>query len=181
MKLLNIVLMAGSLMFATAVFGGEEIVMKVQVEVNDDEGNFHLSLNSDELGFKLHDMQEGETQSIVDEDGRSILITREADGFKFDVDGKTINMPMFAADHGAMWMTDGDIVDIDVQVLHEENSVMRHQVKGVTIISSQPIDAETRNSIRSLLTSSGQTGDIDFIDGNEQHAGMHKKVIVIKQ
>lgn len=179
MKLLNIIFLAGSLILATATLAAEETRMKIQIEV--DDGDIHLTLNSEELGFNLHDMQEGETQSIVDEDGRSILITRKADGFKFDVEGKTIEMPLFTADHGAMWMGDGDIEDVDVHVLHEMKSVTRHRIEGVTIISAQPIDEATQESIRSLLTSSGQTGAIDFIDSNEQHVGMQKRVIVIRK
>jgi hypothetical protein len=44
----------------------------------------------------------GKIKTVLDDSGRSILITREADGYKIDVDGKTIDLPLFDGKHGAM-------------------------------------------------------------------------------
>ena len=66
-------------------------------------------------------MQEGENQAIVDEQGRTILITREADGFRFDVDGKSIKMPLLNGDHESM---------MKIHSEHDEN-VEVHIVKDV--------------------------------------------------
>ena len=92
---MKVTLAVTSLMLATATAAEEDVKMKIQIDLDDgnETGGIHLNLDSESMGFNLHDMQEGEIQSIIDESGRSILITREADGFKFDVDGKT--MPSF--------------------------------------------------------------------------------------
>lgn len=88
-------------LFATTVWSGEESHQKIEIKVISDDGGdrTHLVLDSDELGFNLHDMQLGENQSVVDKEGRAVLITRTEDGFTFEVDGKTIEMPAFDGLH----------------------------------------------------------------------------------
>ena len=97
---------------------------RVQIEVKTDDGNgelTHIALDGDDLGVNLHDMQEGENQAIVDEQGRTILITRETDGFRFDVDGKSIKMPLLDGNHETMMKIHGE---------HDEN-VDVHIVKDI--------------------------------------------------
>jgi len=38
-----------------------------------------------------HNMQVGDNRSVVDKNGRSILVTRAEENFSFDIDGKTID------------------------------------------------------------------------------------------
>lgn len=100
---------------------------RVQIEVKTDDGHgglTHIALDGDDLGVNLHDMQEGENQAIVDEQGRTILITRETDGFRFDVDGKSIKMPLLDGDHETMMQIHGE---------HDEN-VEVHVLKDVVEI-----------------------------------------------
>jgi hypothetical protein len=86
-------------MFSVAI-AQEEARVKIEVMTDDGDGDaVHMAIDSEDLGFNLHDMQEGENQAIVDDQGRTILVTRQADGFKFEVDGKTIEMPMISGDH----------------------------------------------------------------------------------
>jgi hypothetical protein len=88
----------------SAAIAGDEISTRVTIAMVDDESaeELRLELDSDQLGFDLHDMQEGESRSIVDQSGRNILITRKAEGFTFDVDGKFIKMPLL---EGGQWRT----------------------------------------------------------------------------
>jgi len=96
---------------------------RVKIEVITDDGNsdgVHVAIDSDDLGFNLQDMQEGENQAIVDEQGRTILVTREADGFTFDVEGKSIKMPMISADHEEMIAMHGEHAEnVEVHVVHD--------------------------------------------------------------
>ncbi len=96
---------------------------RVQIEVKTDDGDgdgVHIALDGDDLGVNLHAMQEGENQAIVDEQGRTILITREADGFRFDVDGKTIKMPMLQGDGDTLMKIHSDHdANVEVHVAHE--------------------------------------------------------------
>ena len=113
---------------------------RVKIEVITDDGNddgIHMAIDSDDLGFNLHDMQEGENQAIVDEQGRTILVTREADGFTFDVDGKSIKMPLISADHERMIAMHGEHDEnVEVHVVHDVVEVYgehdeHHEVKVV--------------------------------------------------
>ena len=96
----------------------------VMVEVITDDGSHdpvHVQIDSDDLGFNLHDMQEGENQAFVDDEGRTILVTREANGFTFDVDGKKISMPMLHDGEGAMVMMHGEHAEnVEVEFIHED-------------------------------------------------------------
>jgi len=109
-------------LFAATVWSGEESHQKIEIKVISDDGGdrTHFVLDSDELGFSLHDMQVGENQSIVDEEGRAVLITRTEDGFSFEVDGKTIDMPAFDDLHEKnVWVNKGEFTsDIDVRYRH---------------------------------------------------------------
>jgi len=73
----------------------DDVKMKMSIAVMDGDGadRTHFKINSDDLDFDLHEMQEGESRSIIDEDGRSILITRVGDGFTFNIDGEIVEVP----------------------------------------------------------------------------------------
>lgn len=119
---------------------------RVKVEVITDDGAHdpvHVQIDSDDLEFNLHDMQEGENQAIVDEQGRTILVTREADGFTFNVDGKEITMPMLHEEHGTMVMMHGEHdKNVEVEVIQEgEGNHDGHYevkvVKKVEVVSEE--------------------------------------------
>lgn len=183
MNVLKVTFAVASLMLASTVMAEKDIEMHIEVSIDDGSGGEHIFLNldSETMGFALHDMQVGEIQSVVDESGRSILITREADGIKFEVDGKTINMPLFSTDHEAIWIGDGNFANIDVQVHHMGRFDGEGNSGGVMIISGKTIDDATQESIRLLLLSSGYDGGVDFIGGSEMGGGLHKTVIIKKE
>ena len=162
---------------------GEEHQMKFKIELAEDDGSGEVMLNldSDDLGFRLHDMQEGETRSIVDESGRPILITRTAEGFTFNVDGKTIEMPLFGSRHGAMWAGGGNGEDVQIHVMGDAEFMSGGSFDGVHIISSDPIDDVTQEGIKELLTSAGHSGDVKFIDTSDGPHRMHEVRIIKKE
>jgi hypothetical protein len=143
--------------------------------VVDDEGagETHFRIDSDDLGFDLQDMQQGESRSIIDKAGRSILVTRTGDGFSFDIDGKTFDLPdlMNADHHGAAWVSNGDGEHVGamrkIHVAHGDGMKMN----GTMIISPQTIDDSTQQAIRSLLESAGYSGEVDFMDREQAHGG----------
>lgn len=180
MNILKATFAVASLMLTAIVVADENIEMKIKIDIDDGSGGepIFLSLDSETMGFALHDMQVGEIQSVVDETGRSILITREADGIKFEVDGTTINMPLFSTEHESMWIDDGNFRDIDVQI-HRIGGFFGHESSdGIVIISGKTIDDATQESIRSLLLSSGHDGGVEFIDGGAMGGGIHKKIVI---
>ena len=175
-------------LFATTVWSGEERHQKIEIKVISDDGGdrTHFVLDSDELGFNLHDMQVGENQSVVDKEGRAVLITRTEDGFSFEVDGKTIDMPAFGGHHEkSVWVSKGEFapdVDVDVRVMRKgmHPGMAPHammQDEGVMIISSEEIDAATQQVIRTALESAGHES-VHFVGGGV--GGPHRIHVIEK-
>ena len=163
MKLRNILLGAVAIGLASSALAGEK----------------HFKINSDELGFDLHDMQEGESRSIIDESGQAILITRTSDGYSFDIGGETIELPDFQGkdDHGMAWIGKGEGGEIDVHVMHNAEATTMHEMNNTMIISAEPIDAATQQAIKDLLGSAGYDSDVSFIDRDAAHG---RKVMIKK-
>lgn len=181
MNLRNLALLVAFLGLATAALAGEDARTKMKIAVieGDGEGETRIELDSDELGFNLHDMQEGENRSIVDKNGRSILVTREADGFSFEVDGKTIKMPAFhGRHHGPVWI-DGE--DVDVHVMRDMKFKGMHDPNHIMIMSGKPIDEATQQAIKSLLESAGHDSDVRFVDRESRPGGPHRIKLIEKK
>ena len=184
MKFKQIAVLVAAASLAAAAIAGEEIRHKMAIAVIDEDGSgeTRIELDGDDLGFSLHDMQEGENRSIIDKSGRTILVTREADGFRFDVDGKTIRMPAFDGHHeGAVWMSDGDITDVDLHVMHDAGTATAHSMDGVMIISEKPVDDATRQAIKSMLESAGHGSEVRFVDSESGMDGAHKVRVIEKK
>lgn len=177
-------------LFAATVWSGEESHQKIEIKVISDDGGdrTHFVLDSDELDFNLHDMQVGENQSVVDKEGRAVLITRTEDGFSFEVDGKTIDMPAFDELHEKnVWINKGEFapdVDVDVRVMHKgmrmHPGMAPHAMmedEGVMIISGKEIDAATQQVIRIALESAGHDS-VHFVGGGE--GGQHQIHVIEK-
>ena len=166
---------------------------RVQIEVISDDGDHdavRIELDSDDMGFNLHDMQEGENRSIVDKDGRTILVTRNADGFSFNVDGKTIDMPLIASGHHGVVIADAEHGEnVDVRVMkhagvgtpaHYGKVAMPVHMDGTMIMTGKPVDEATQQAIKSLLESAGHEGEVRFMDRERLHES-HKQVQVIEE
>jgi hypothetical protein len=157
---------------------------RVQIEVISDDGDHEavrLELDSDDMGFNLHDMQEGENRSIVDKDGRTILVTRNADGYSFDVDGKTIDMPLVASGHHGVVIADAEHGEnVDVRVMKHGKVAAPVHMDGTMIMTGKPVDEATQQAIRSLLESAGHEGEVRFMDRERMHEG-HQQVRIIEK
>lgn len=173
MNIKQISVCAAMILYGTAAFSGEDQHSKIEIKVvsDDNHGNTRLVLDSDEMNFDLHDMQVGENQSVVDKEGRPVLITRNEDGFEFQVDGKTIDMPDF---------TQESDVDVHVMRRHVGNAPAPHAMtgmEGVMIISGAEIDDATQQIIRTALESAGHDS-VHFADG---HGGAPHQVKVVSK
>lgn len=171
---------------ATSAFAGNDKHMSMSIAVVDDatQEEVRIDLDDQVLGFRLEDMQVGENRAVVDNNGQNVLITREENGFRFDVDGKTIRTPLR---HGP---ADGDF---DVVVMGAPRGGPAHRAlppplppmapgsAGTTIISSEPIDEATRQAIEDLLAAAGHDADIRFIDRRAPGDGRHEVRIIEKR
>jgi hypothetical protein len=169
-----------TVLFVTAAYSGEKQHHKMEIKVISDDGATHLTLDSDELGFNLHDMQVGENRSIVDKEGRSILVTRGEDNFSFNIDGKTIDLPVFGGhEDGNVWVSKGDYTsDIDVHVMHGGMAPdVMFDDEAVMIFSGKTIDEATQQIIRTALESAGHE-NVRFAGGDV--GGPHRVHVVKK-
>jgi len=182
MKTLKLTAVAVLLIFGATAFAEEEHKMKFEVIVAEDGAGetTNFSWSGTDADFDLQDMQVGESRSIIDESGQSILITRETDGFKIDVDGKTImmpEMPGIGAHSTSMAFVDGGDMDIDVQVIGHGAFMTSGGPEGVTIITSDALDDSTKASIEAILQSAGRDDKIIFIDSSGGSDGEHVRII----
>lgn len=156
------------------------------IAVSDVEGAdvVNLAFGGENLDFDLHDMQEGENRSIVDDSGRTILVTREADGFRFDVEGKSIKVPAFeGGHHGAVYIGDAGAEDVDVHVMGNASTttLRARPAPGSMIMTEKPVDDATRQAIESLLQSAGHEGEVRFMDREGIAGGAHGYKMIHKQ
>ena len=189
MNLKNIVSVVAALAMATAALAGEEFRTKLSIAVIEGDGDDGIHIEFDDLGLDFHQMQVGENRSIIDKSGRSILVTREEDGIRFDLDGRTITMPMLHEDsHNFMWIDGGGAENVDIDFMHHRKFLMdrgnfvmdhsnfasMHSMDGTMIVSDAPIDAATQQAIKSLLESTGHASEVRFVDGENRNHGLHE-------
>jgi hypothetical protein len=169
-----------AVMLAATAWAGDKVHHKMEVKIISDHGDGESAvvIDTDNLGFDMHAMQVGENNSIVEKNGRAVLVTRTEDGYTFDVDGETIEMPAFEEFSGDnVWVHgDGD-QDIDVDVHVVRGGLSGGSMEGVLIFSGNEIDEATKQVIRTALESAGHT-DVTFAGSDE---GSDHQVRVIKQ
>lgn len=154
-------------------------VMTIEVAGDDMSEGVKFRLDTDELGFDLEEMQVGEARSVIDEAGRSVLITRSETGFSFSIDGKTIEMPYFGDfdREDINWVTAPGDVAANVHVMRRHGRGTLSDIDGTVIISPKPIDEATKTSIQSILEAAGYGSEVEFID----HAAASDGHVFIKK
>ncbi len=185
MKSARILLLAMALGLASSAFASEETHMKIAVVKDDGDGDIRVELDSDDIGFNLDELQVGESRSVVDKSGQSILISRTADGYTFNVDGETIDMPMLGGDHEELvWVDEDGETDVDFHVMRKAKFVGEDHMGTTMIMSAEPIDETTQQVIKSALESAGHEGEVHFVTHEMHHKGRHgdgHQVKVIKK
>ena len=166
---------------AGSAMAGDEAKMNMAIDMLGENGvnGKHFKFNSDDLGFDLDEMQVGESRSIVDESGQSILVTRGEEGFSLNIDGETIELPhLRGGDHGGMhWIPNGEDSDINVHVMRDIDVTRTSAMSGTMILSPKPIDGATQQAIKSLLESAGYGSEVNFVD----HEGAENRNVMIKK
>lgn len=161
-------------LFPGLAHAGQAHPQKLVIAIDDgtEDGQVFIDVDDAHDAIDIANLQIGESRSIVDRQGRSILLTRTQTGLDLNVDGKVIALPSYD-DPGADPTAAGDIdADVDVRRhIHIERTIEGDDVDHdtVTIISSAAIDDATQEQIRSILSSSSQAGDVIFIDGHGFH------------
>lgn len=186
------ILMIASALAAVALSAnaGDKHDMQISIATIDDatQEEVRVDLDSKTLGFDLHAMQVGENRAVVDKNGQNVLITRVADGFTFDVDGKTIDMPLHHGGPGARHkaFAHGPGGEKEIHIMRAHGGPMPPGgPDGVVIMSGKPIDEATQQSIKALLESAGHDSEVHFIERRMSHDDgenvvIEKRVEVLK-
>lgn len=186
MNILKLAALAILMTFGAAMAQEVEKKMEIRVVVAGDGSDEASEVHwvSDDMDFDMEDLAVGETRTIESESGKTVTITREEEGFSFDIDGKTVMMPDMGAHgtHMAFIGEGGPHEEIDVQVMGGDAHVMRaHHPDGITIVSGKALDDSVKESIRSVLISAGNNEEVTFIDGSEGGKRiMMKKIEITK-
>lgn len=196
------ILLFPAILLAVAALAGEEKSEQIKVVVKTDDGSgpVTVELDSDSMGFALDDLQEGESRTIVDEGGRTVIIKRAGKDYEFTVDGKTIDLPAAHEGHDGEGMqhvfmvradVDGEAAgeqEVDVRVIRLHEGEASGGPDDILIFSGNPLSDPVREEIRAVIKKSGHGGDVNFIDRTdagedaaEWHAADGKKVKVIKR
>jgi hypothetical protein len=160
-------------LIATAAVAGEERRTEIKIAVDGDAGEhrfFHF--DSADSGVDIESMAVGESQVITDNDGNEVTVLRTEDGFEIDVAGEKIEIAGPHDDHEfAMLHGTRDMDDVIVEKHKQVRVIKSHDTNGVTIITGDEIDADTRAALEKVLRDAGKDGDIVFIDGSELGGG----------
>lgn len=186
MKLAKLVTLAILVVFGTAIADENverKMALKVVVDGDGSGESAAVHWSTDDLDFDLQDLAVGETRVIDSESGQPVTVTRGEDGITLDIDGQSVALPDFD-EHAAhmRFVGSGDMEhDIDIEVL-DDHAIGPHRADGVTIISSKPLDASVRESIKSVLMSAGNNDEVTFIDGSDdgQRVMVMRKVETIQ-
>lgn len=170
---------------ATAAVAGEEHRTEIKIAVDGEAGDhkvFHF--DSADSDVDIDSMEVGETEVITDKDGNEATITRTEEGFEINVEGETIDIAGLHDAHEFKMQHDAGEMHVEK---HKSVRVIKsHDANGVTIISGDEIDAETRAALEKVLKDAGKDGEVMFIDGSElsgdeQVHGKHEVRVIKKE
>ena len=167
------VLLVWVCLIATAAVAGEERRTEIKIAVDGDAGEHKvLRFDSADSDLDIDSMSVGESQVITDSDGNEVTVLRTEDGLEIDVEGEKIEIGGLHDDHEfAMLHGTHDVDDIVVEKHKQVRVIKSHDTNGVTIITGDEIDADTRAALEKVLRDAGKDGEIVFIDGSELGGG----------
>ena len=172
----RLIILIGLVAFSIAAAATEEH-HRLKIEIAPDDGTAPLSieLDSDETGFSPADLQIGENRSIVDSDGRNILVTRTESGMTLTVDGKVIELPHPPAPGLAPPPHGADPHHVFIETDHTE-AISGENV--VTILTGRDLDDSQKLAIREAFAATGIDDDIHFVEIGNAAGGEHQMRII---
>ena len=170
MRLRSFAVFLWACLIASAAVAGEERRTEVKIAIDgDDNGHSVFRFDSDDAGIDLEELEVGETKTYTDDDGNEVTVSRNDDGFEFEVAGeKIVVADMLHGEHdvNVLHLGHGD-EDVVIEKHRKVHVVKTEADAGVTIISGDEIDAKTRAKIEKVLKKAGKDGEVLFIDGSE--------------
>jgi len=180
-------------LIATAAVAGEEHRTQIKIAVDGDgDGDKHqiIEFDSQNSDVDLQNLAVGESKTLTDTGGEEVTVTRTDNGLEFNVGGETIEIDHMPGgmhgEHAINIEIDGDASgDVIVKKHKSVRMIKTDSSDGVTVISGNEIDADTRARIEEVLKDAGADGDVMFIDGSELKDDMQaheiREVRIIKK
>lgn len=122
------------------------------------EGTIDVRLDSDAMGFRLQDLAEGESRTIVTDAGQTVTLTRSGAVIALEVEGERFELP---AQPRRLQGGPGPWVDGQ---------------EGLVILSVEPLDEVRQQTIRAALEAAGINETVRF---HARPAGSEDEHIVI--
>lgn len=160
-------------LIATAAMASEENRTHIKIAV-DGDGQDHqvIEFDGQDSDFDLQELAVGESKTLTDTNGEEVSVTRTEEGLEFDIGGETIEI-----DHLMGNMHGEHNIEIDIDGHDSENIVVKKHknvrmiktdgADGITVISGNEIDADTRAKLAEILKEAGENGEVMFIDGSD--------------
>jgi hypothetical protein len=176
-------------LIATAAAAGEEHRTQIKIAV-DGEDHQIIEFDSQNSDVDLQNLAIGESKTLTDTGGEEVTVTRTDNGLEFSVGGETIEIDHMPGgmhgEHDVNIEIDGDASgDVIVKKHKSVRMIKTDSSDGVTVISGNEIDADTRARIEEVLKDAGADGDVMFIDGSEMKDDMQahgtREVRIIKK
>lgn len=174
-------------LIASAAIAGEE--HRIEIAINgDDNGLSEFRFDSRDAGIDLYELEVGETRTYTDDDGNDVNVTRNKDSFEFEVAGDEIIVADLMHDEHDLRLLhlahEGE--ELAIEKHHKVHMVETDVDAGVTIISGDEIDVDTRARIEQVLKEADKDGEIVFVDssdlsGDEGADRKHEVRIIKKQ
>lgn len=168
------------------VLADDDTAVAVDVEVISGTANMPapVYLAGEGSDFQVDELAIGETRTVTGPMGEIITMTRTDEGMTIDMNGETITVPppgVHGVHMGPIAVEGGDHA-MPVTIFGATSDVSVEPRSGVTIISSEPLDASVRESIKSVLISAGNDSEVTFVDGSSnRHVTLMQRAIAIRQ
>ena len=175
-------------LIGAAAVAGEEQRTEIKIAIDgEDTGHRVFRFDSEDSDVDLQELAVGESEVITDSDGNEVTVLRTENGFEFDVEGKKIEIAGMHGEHDFEMLhevLEGE--DVVVEKHKQVRVIKTNDSNGVTIISGDEIDDDTRAKLEKVLKEAGKDGEILFLDGSElsgdeQAHGKHEVRIIKKK
>lgn len=157
-------------LIASAAIAGEQHRAEIRIAIDgDDSGLSEFRFDSDDAGIELYELDVGESKTYTDDDGNEVTVTRNQNSFEFEMAGEAIVVADAMHDEHDLKMLHlvHETENLVVEKHHKVHMVETDDDVGVTIISGDEIDADTRARIEQALKEAGKDGKILYIDSSE--------------
>ena len=175
-------------LIGAAAVAGEEQRTEIKIAIDgEDTGHRVFRFDSEDSDVDLQELAVGESEVITDSDGNEVTVLRTENGFEFDVEGKKIEIAGMHGEHDFEMLHEvlkGE--DVVVEKHKQVRVIKTNDSNGVTIISGDEIDDDTRAKLEKVLKEAGKDGKVLFLDGSElsgdeQVHGKHELHIIKKE